>query len=135
MVPIGQRNDGAFGDGGIDVQPILQGGIGVKLQIGLHHFEGFLRVFNGDFITGSDDITGDIDLPIVYFDMSLGDNLPGLGPGKSETHLKNHIVEPAFEQAEQGFPGISGLPLGLFEAGPELPFENAIVSFDFLFFA
>ena len=67
--------------------------------------------------------------------MAMVDQLTGLGTARSKSHSIHYIVQAALQKNQQVFTGDAFLALGLFKVGAELPFQYAIDSTRFLFFA
>ena len=135
MVPGRQRHYEAFGEGRIDLEPILNWGSAFRLEMGFDHFLGFFGIFQGNAISLFDEIAGDIDLAAVDMDMAMADDLAGLSSGRGKIHFVEHIVQTSFQEGEQDFAGIAANAFGLVEIVTELFFEYAIKAFYFLLFA
>src|SRR3990170_458045 len=88
----------------------------------------------GNDIPYFDQAGGHISAPAAELDMSVVDNLAGLGAGLGEAQAVDHTVQPPLQELEEGLP-CSPRGLGsLFKEATELPLQHLIDVAGLLFF-
>ena len=68
----------------------------------------------------------DVDLPAVYLEVAVCDELTGVTACASETSTVDHVVETALEQLQQVVTGLAGTAAGLGVVVVELLLEDAV---------
>src|SRR5208283_1369402 len=123
--------------GRIDAEPVQPfGNRGSPLgHVAVDQLAGVVAVLDLDLVAWANQVTGDIQFPAVDQDMSVADDLPGLGPAGGEAQAGDHVVEPTLEQGHQGVARIAGPAVGLRIVLAELTLEDPVVALDFLLLA
>src|SRR3954470_502778 len=90
---------------------------------------------DGDDVLGLDLVARDVDPAAVHLEVTVPDELPGLGPRGGEAEAGHDVVEPRLEDAQQVLAGDPGLARSLLVVQTELVLEHAVVAAGLLLLA
>ena len=119
----------------IDGQPIGYRHDLCQLEIPQGELTRFWFIFDRDLVAGFHVEGSDIDVATVDLDMAVGNQLASGVARVRQTQTVNHIVEPRFEQLEQGFAGHTSLAQRVLENSAKLPLKKTILVTKLLLFA
>src|SRR5438132_6777356 len=119
----------------IDGQPIWHRHDLGKIEIAQCELPRFWFIFDRDLVAGFNVEGSDIDVATIDLDMAVGNQLASGVARVRQTQTVNHIVEPRFEQLEQGFAGHTSLAQRVLENSAKLPLKKTILVTKLLLFA
>ena len=116
----------------IAIQPLGSGNKSVSFLQALEEGVGSALLANSNYITGLDEVAGDVHAATVYGEVAVVHQLASLTAGVSKAQTVDNIVQSALYQSQQVVAGVTFLTSCLLVVVTELLLLNTINEFHFL---